>query len=445
MFGLNEFAVRAPSILSGTVSILVLFFLVKHLTKNTNIAILSAFTLAISPWHIQFSRSGYESVMALLMVLTGTYLILTRNKNLLFYLGFFLLSLSTYTYHSYRIFTPLFLLALLFLERKKIKLGSKKYAFGFLLFLIVSIPIIMFSFSERGLARAKSESVFSHEEFDTAKKDFDQKSKKPLRPLAGYIFNEKVFYIQKAAKGYLAHFSPTFLFLQGDTTGRHSQVDMGQIYFFDALLILLCLYGFKKTKVKIPSLLLIMLFIAPIPAMIVTPTPHANRSLPMLIPLTVFSSAGLYYLLASFRENKIILALLALLIFYSFLTYTHLLFIHYPKKFAADWQSGYRQMVQKVENNQQSFENVYITNISALPYIYVLFYTKYDPASFQAEGSDNAFGKYHFVRTDADVYDKGRILYVSPSWQKVDGKQIDAIFDTAGNNVFNIWEVNGQN
>lgn len=445
LFGLSEVAVRSPSVLAGTLSIFVLFLLVRHLTKNNNIALLSGFILAISPWHIQFSRAGYESTLALFLTLTATYLFLAQ-KGLLFYLSFFLFSLSTYTYHSTRIFAPLLLFMLLLLSRRKITLSPKKYVLGLLIFIIISIPIIAFSFSDRGLARARSESAFSYQEFDEARKDFNQKSKKPLRPLTKYVFRQPAYYFQKAAKAYLSHFSPTFLFLAGDSTGRHSQVDMGQVYLFDALLILSCLYGYKKLKIKPTSIFIAWLFLAPIPASIVTPTPHANRSLPMVIPLAVFSSIGLYCLLITFQKNKIILASILLLILYSFLTYTHLLFGHYPKKFAPDWQSGYKQMVEKVQQNQQSFENVYITNINSLPYVYVLFYTEYDPKQYQNNfGSDTDFGKYHFVKTSENVYDKGRILYVSPAQQKVDGKKIDEVNNSAGNNVFNIWEINGQN
>src|SRR5579871_3904300 len=59
LFGKNEFAVRFPSALFGTLTVLVTYFLVSELFyKNKHKGIISlgsAFFLAISPWHIQLS------------------------------------------------------------------------------------------------------------------------------------------------------------------------------------------------------------------------------------------------------------------------------------------------------------------------------------------------------------------------------------------------------
>ena len=77
VFGLNEFAVRFPSALLGSLTILITYFLVKELlmsseliqTKkriNTNLAaLLSAFLFAISPWSLQFSRAAFEGNIGL--------------------------------------------------------------------------------------------------------------------------------------------------------------------------------------------------------------------------------------------------------------------------------------------------------------------------------------------------------------------------------------------
>src|SRR3990172_6662708 len=60
MLGLTELAVRLPSVIAGTLTVLITYFLVLELfnnklriTNNQSLALLSAFLLAISPWHIQ--------------------------------------------------------------------------------------------------------------------------------------------------------------------------------------------------------------------------------------------------------------------------------------------------------------------------------------------------------------------------------------------------------
>src|SRR3989344_292895 len=72
VFGLNEFAVRFPSALLGTLTVLLTYFLTKQLFKSgssfiahhssqKNVALVAAFFLAISPWHLQFSRYDHEA------------------------------------------------------------------------------------------------------------------------------------------------------------------------------------------------------------------------------------------------------------------------------------------------------------------------------------------------------------------------------------------------
>jgi len=147
-------------------------------------------------------------------------------------------------------------------------------------------------------------------------------------------------------------------------------------------------------------------------------------------------------LLFKFLRLKFLKILLAAFCFFWLISFLHLLFGHYPKKFAADWQDGYKQMVQKIKKHEGSFEKVYVTNINQVPYIYLLFWGKYDPQRFiQLSGSRDYFDKYVFVSPEVNVYDKGRVLYVAPSWQKVDGIWLDAADDSTGRHIYSLWEV----
>src|SRR3989344_1420207 len=65
IFGLNEFSIRFPSAIMGILTLISVYFLVKKLFQKENIALLTTFLLAISPWHIQFSRIAFESNVGL--------------------------------------------------------------------------------------------------------------------------------------------------------------------------------------------------------------------------------------------------------------------------------------------------------------------------------------------------------------------------------------------
>src|SRR3990167_9776130 len=61
ILGLNEWAVRIPSALFGIGTVILIYFLAKEIFKNRWVGIFSSLLLAISPWHIHFSRGGWRS------------------------------------------------------------------------------------------------------------------------------------------------------------------------------------------------------------------------------------------------------------------------------------------------------------------------------------------------------------------------------------------------
>ena len=76
LVGLNVLAVRLPSFILSITTVLATYFLVHELTRISKIRInanmlglLSAFLLAISPWHIYISRLGHEANAGLAFII----------------------------------------------------------------------------------------------------------------------------------------------------------------------------------------------------------------------------------------------------------------------------------------------------------------------------------------------------------------------------------------
>src|SRR5512146_453807 len=73
LFHLSVFSTRLPSAFMGILAVFLTFFLTKELLffvgkdtkRNTALSLLAMFLLAISPWHIQFSRVAFEANPAL--------------------------------------------------------------------------------------------------------------------------------------------------------------------------------------------------------------------------------------------------------------------------------------------------------------------------------------------------------------------------------------------
>jgi 4-amino-4-deoxy-L-arabinose transferase-like glycosyltransferase len=71
IFGNTPFGWRFPAVIFGLISIVLLFLVVRQVTKYNTIALLSALLLAIEPDHIHFSRIGWEPAPNVLVCVLG--------------------------------------------------------------------------------------------------------------------------------------------------------------------------------------------------------------------------------------------------------------------------------------------------------------------------------------------------------------------------------------
>ncbi|MBI3282575.1 glycosyltransferase family 39 protein [Candidatus Curtissbacteria bacterium] len=457
VFGLTEFAVRFPSALLGTLTVVATYFLTKKLFENEKIALLAMLFLAISPWHLQFSRFDHEAnFMAAFVVVGITFFLYCKNRyprpirsethgrrpkgrgSLILAQnslqprsrdrGFFaqnnykmlILSAISFglglnTYHGAKIWVPLVLAALVFLYRRElIHWGTRLLLPIFILFL-AAIPTA--ANLDRSTIRARSAGIFEKEE------------------------PQKLF-----ISGYLSHFSPNFLFVTPDNIGRHAVGGMGHLYVFELPLIFLGILFLIRNKSPHRNLIILWLLLAPIPAALATPTPHALRSITFLPVFSILAALGLVAVIKArlnFRLKSLILACLLLVAAYNIATYFHLYYKHYPKLKAADWNGGTKEMVEFMNRIKDKYEVVAITDYYTRPYIFVLFYTKYDPAAYHPQSEDKTkFDKFEFFGSSWDKKATGTALVVRPHWQKPNPppKYIKEIYDSASTLVFRISE-----
>jgi 4-amino-4-deoxy-L-arabinose transferase-like glycosyltransferase len=126
IFGLNEFSVRLPSALCGTLAIFFTYLMVAEVTKRKSLALWSSILLAFSPWHILLSRGAFEANLTSFFLTLAVWLFyrgLEKQKILIPSAVFF--GINMFTYHSARVFTPLLLLFLIFVNYKSL-LGIDK-------------------------------------------------------------------------------------------------------------------------------------------------------------------------------------------------------------------------------------------------------------------------------------------------------------------------------
>ena len=115
---------RLPSAIFGILTVLGIYFLTKELFGNKNLALLAAFLIATSFWHINFSRIGFRAIMAPAFLTWGLYFLLVSYRTYKSYWSYLLPLLAGAVYglgmHSYIAYraTPLLILLVFYLVYK---------------------------------------------------------------------------------------------------------------------------------------------------------------------------------------------------------------------------------------------------------------------------------------------------------------------------------------
>lgn len=442
VFGLTTFAVRLPSVVTGLVGVLVMYFLVKEMFENREkkytevLALLSAFLLAICPWQIQFSRTGFETNVGLTInLLVALFFLKGLKKPWMLSLAAFFAGLNLSVYQSERVFTPLFFIALVFIYRKELFAKSRIYIIsGILVGIIAVLPTLLFIISiPVSLQRVQGTSLFSQQTGLLKTTIIRNKDDKDSHDFIGQLIdNRRVIFAKEIVAGYLSHFDPNWLFIEGDNA-RHHAPRMGLLYIIDLPFLLFGFYTlfFGKFGKKTKYLVFSWLLLAPVPAAITFEVPHAVRTmnmLPILLLVTAIGYLGVFQFLKSFSKkyNIFILGIYALFILlavFNFIYYLNQYFVQQNYFNAVDWQYGYAQAIPQIEKLKGNYDNIIVSDTTPMDksYMFFLFYMQYPPQQYQqlvAQGQNLVSNDHHFDTYEFRPFNwntenvKKRVLYV---------------------------------
>ncbi len=409
IFGLTDIAVRLPAAIIGVVAVLLTYFLAKELIKRTDVAFIASFLLAISPWHVQFSRVAFESGVGMAFNLAGILFFLKGlKKPVLLNFAAIFFALSIYTYQSEKLFVPLLLLILISVYWQQLKVFHKKYSLAAVfLLIIITLPIAHFTLTnQNGLARAKGVSIFSDTNSLLQRNVKILQKDKSEHDYIGQIFdNRRVVYIKTIIQGYLSHFDLNWWFITGDSVNRHHVPQMSLMYITELPFLLLGFYVLffspfpinKKTKL----FLLLWILATPISASFTTGVPHAVRTLNFLPSLQIITSLGILaaYLLVTKTVKNPFLKLafptvVVLLFIFNFIFYINQYFVQQNYFYAKDWIYGYRQLVDYLTPMQSKYKKIIVSNKGYMDnsHMFFLYYQKYDPKKYLREGGTKISG-----------------------------------------------------
>lgn len=400
MFGTNEFAGRLPVAIIGALLVIAVYKLSFLIFGNGKVSIFTSFITVILPWHVVLSRTTAEGVVGLTAYAFGILWVLRgikeRNTGLILK-SFLVFLLCYFLYPALRILIPLTMLPLPLFFYKTDKKLTKLLIIGFLLFTLLTGYITT---TKWGKARFEQTSLFKSPEIAKSVALRNQILSNGLG--AGHVVRARIFhnkitgYTREFLNQYFSYFSTKFLFLEGGG-GQYRYYNVpDQGLLFVALLpfFLFAFAGYLGPRKSFFTYILYLLVITPIPAALTVDfTPHAHRSIFMILPLVLIAGSGFYALMQARLPDGQGSALKRLILVVS-LGFLILEFIYFWNQYA--WQSnsfqstlrndGDKEVAIYMREERTKYDRVYAPVYERLPFYY-LFYTK----NFSRE----LIGKFH--------------------------------------------------
>lgn len=333
IFGVHIWSLILVSVLIGIFTVLGTYFLTKELFQSTDIALLAMFFIAVSFWHINFSRIGFRAIMTPFCLVWCFYFLFktmnlpadkkNRNWLSLFYLvlsGIFL-GLGFHTYIAFRmaviiLIVPLITILVRFFKEYKLsgkfwetffKKGFWQYKIWILAAILVALPIGLYFLHnpQDFIGRASGVSVFNKEN--------------PIKAV-----------IESTVKT-LGMFN-----VVGDKNWRHNYAGSPQLFWPVGILFLIgIILSIKKLKRGAYIFLLVWFGAMLLPAILTAEgLPHALRTIGAIPVCYIFAALGadiVYKFLSKFEHlKKGLLFLFCFLFFFLCAYYTF-------DKYFMDW------------------------------------------------------------------------------------------------------------
>ncbi len=400
IFGLNEWGVRLPAVFWGISSIIGIFLLGKKLF-NTRVGLIAMFLMSLSPWHLQYSRASFEVTMLLSFIIFGVYFFLLGiGKNRYFIHSVILLVSSIYIYSTAVVFIPVLIILLLVIFWREVQKTGVRIMFAVILTAaILLLPVLISMITGEAKERFSAISIFQDnvltDKINLARKGqefFNPNGiSEKISPKVEIIFyNKPMIFAQVFITNYFKSLSPSFLFSEGDINFRQGIHEMGALYYFESILIILGMFIIVRGDWKKSAFIFGWLILAPVPASLTYQGGfHATRLFIMLPPLVMLSAIGGNWIL----ENKkiFIVRLLALIVAVLFIFnitfYLYRYYIHYGPESWRWWHVGFKEAMQYIKSEEGNYNKVGFNNTYEPSLIRFLFWNKINPDEFQSENS----------------------------------------------------------
>lgn len=383
-FGQTVFAVRFPFALIGALTVFPLFFIVKDLSRNSKIGILSSLIISLNPWHIIASRSTSESIVSMFFTLWGIYFLirsLRKPKFLYVILSILFFIFSYFFYHNIRVLAPIFVLIIIFFDwinRKRREIDLKP------LFVLFALIIASFLFLSSKSARGRMSQVSLLSDFRV----LYEVTKMPNEEGPGHVFIARAFhnriasYIRVFAEEYKEYFGTSFLLGNLAKPIRYTVPYVGLLTYFEFLFVILGLFFVSRKNELL--IVIALLAIAPLPAAVtIEDTPNLQRAIYMIPFLSIIAAYGFNSLIDLPKKFKVVPILLFFCYIANYIYFVHMYFIHQKMSLATYYRNGGNvELAYRIDNLVSNYDEIIMTNSPDNLYPWFAFLNNYDPLTF---------------------------------------------------------------
>lgn len=363
VLGLTEFAIRLASATFGIAAILTVFLLANAVFRHRGVALAAAFFLAIMPWHIHYSRTGFGELISFVpFIALSLYLFIrgVRGDSRFIIASGVAFGLTLYTYRAAWVVLPLLLLLIVVLYWRDLSERRNHAVLGTVVLGFISIPILLHLLSDSG-DRSQDAGILN----------------------LGLSMSET---LDLFVRQYLSHFSLSFLFFEGDEhfITRHYLPGAGHLHLVQLPLILVGLLETVRRPTREKMLILALLLLFPLGGALSTDSPVSSRSILGSAAMAVLSGYGLI-VLAGWVANldqryagTATAGTVALVVFLSLYAFGDYLdqYSNYPNV-SADywgWQDGPEEIIGYFESVEDDYDQLIMTGEFNAPHMFFWFY-----------------------------------------------------------------------
>jgi len=433
VLGLSVTSVRLPAAVCGWLTLSLIYWLGAWLFDQ-RAGVVAAFLLALSPWHLPFSRIGMEHTLITLLVTACVAAIwrwYTAGHRLrMAVLSALLFGLSLYSHSTMKLFTPLLLTGMGLILWPDLKTHGRHVCVILGIIMLMALPVILDTLRMPEQMQAR----------------FNQVSLLEGRPLHKAL--------PEVVENWWLQISPQFLYVHGDLDALQHPPGVGQLYWVQLPMLIAALVEGCRRRPQRRAFAILVLWIALVGVPVALTRPgspgsgNASRAIAAVVPWQILSAAGFVWLWNRLHHWRIGLTiLLGLSLVVQALPYLQSYFTEYPYTVLARFDDGMRQAVEALDQWDEGYAIVVFTDQASWPYLHILFFTRYDPHLLQSDlpvRGDELFapvtrvGKYHIGDVERMYRELEHGLFVMPEWMLLGVEPLAVSYRSDGTTAFKI-------